>query len=241
MFSDLKRAGFDVLTLYHAEAILTHDLPGLASEMETALLGFSIPAHELIEGGGGEGQGTQRLRRELEARGWKKHTFEITKTVDGVTRESASHIVDHVRRHASFTIALEIEWNNKDPFFDRDLDNFKRLHADGAISLGVIITRGDSLQHSLVDLVCDFAKKNALTSVERLVRFYHPTPRQQAIYNRAAQSADSFEAGWAKAFVADKFGQATTHWAKLEERVKRGVGNPCPLLLIGIPSKVVIV
>jgi hypothetical protein len=29
-------------------------------------------------------------------------------------------------------LALEIEWNN--PFFDRDLENFKRLHANGAIS-----------------------------------------------------------------------------------------------------------
>jgi Restriction endonuclease BglII len=33
-------------------------------------------------------------------------------------------------------VALEIEWNNKDPFFDRDLENFKRLHAEGAISVG---------------------------------------------------------------------------------------------------------
>ena len=24
-------------------------------------------------------------------------------------------------------IALEIEWNNKDPFFDRDLENFKAV------------------------------------------------------------------------------------------------------------------
>lgn len=88
MFSKLKRAGFDVLTLYHAEAILTHDLPGLADELEAVLLGFSVPAQELVEGGGGEGQGTQRLRRELAAKGWDKHTFEITKTVDGVTRES---------------------------------------------------------------------------------------------------------------------------------------------------------
>lgn len=42
-------------------------------------------------------------------------------------------------------LALEIEWNNKDPFFDRDLENFKRLHAEGAISVGVLITRGASL------------------------------------------------------------------------------------------------
>ncbi|WP_436212365.1 BglII/BstYI family type II restriction endonuclease [Bradyrhizobium sp. LjRoot220] len=50
-------------------------------------------------------------------------------------------------------LALEIEWNNKDPFFDRDLENFKRLHADGAISLGIIVTRGSTLQSSMKRLV----------------------------------------------------------------------------------------
>ena len=44
----------------------------------------------------------------------------------------------------------------------------------------------------------------------------------------------------AVSFVSDKFGEATTHWRKLEDRVNRGVGNPCPLLLIGIPINVVI-
>lgn len=40
---------------------------------------------------------------------------------------------------------------------------------------------------------------------------------------------------WARRFVHDKFGRATTHWDKMQERIERGVGNPCPLLLIGIP------
>jgi len=29
------------------------------------------------------------------------------------------------------------------------------------------------------------------------------------------------------------------HWRKLEDRVRRGVGNPCPLLLIGLPASIV--
>jgi len=47
---------------------------------------------------------------------------------------------------------------------------------------------------------------------------------------------DEFVPEWAVRFVRDKFGTATTHWAKLQERIERGVGNPCPLLLIGIPA-----
>lgn len=44
---------------------------------------------------------------------------------------------------------------------------------------------------------------------------------------------------WTDNFVANKFGQATTHWAKLMDRVERRVGNPCPLLLIGLPAAMI--
>ena len=30
-----------------------------------------------------------------------------------------------------------------------------------------------------------------------------------------------------------------TRWGKLEDRVRRGVGNPCPLVLIGLPASIV--
>lgn len=158
--------------------------------------------------------------------------------MDGEERESASHVVDHVKRFKGSTVALEIEWNNKDPFFDRDLENFKRLHADGAISVGAIITRGKSLHEGMRDLMEEFARKNRITTIENLSQFYTPTPRQRKLIEKAAQSL-GFETGWAHVFVSDKFGEATTHWRKLEERVQRGVGNPCPLLLIGIPKAVV--
>jgi hypothetical protein len=75
----------------------------------------------------------------------------VQRTIDGVPKEAQSHEVDHIRAFEGGTVALEIEWNNKDPFFDRDLENFKRLHADGAISLGIIITRSAALQDALRD------------------------------------------------------------------------------------------
>jgi len=138
---------------------------------------------------------------------------------------------------------LEIEWNNKDPFFDRDLENFKRLHAEGAISVGVIITRGTSLQNSMRDLVIRFAKEKGLNSLDDLAALgLTPTPRQRtAIISAVERSSQghAFSQAWATQFVSDKFGAATTHWRKLEDRVHRGVGNPCPLLLIGLPASIV--
>lgn len=241
MLARLKERGFQILALHHAEAILKHDMPEAAVEIEEVLLGIEIPVEELVRGGGGEGELTQRLRKTLtNGFGWRKHNFEIKKIVDGEEKESISHEVDHVKRFETGTFALEIEWNNKDPFFDRDLENFKRLHAEGVISIGSIITRGESLQNALREIFAQFARKHGIADKTALARYYSPTTRQLELIDRAAKAKGSFEDGWAHAFVSDKFGEATTHWRKLEDRVRRGVGNPCPLLLIGIPRDVVV-
>lgn len=240
MFEELMKRGFQVVALHHAEAILIHDMADAVRELEAVLSDARISTEELIRGGGGEGEFTQRLRRALaDGYGWRKHNFEIKKIVDGEEKESISHEIDHVKRFPLGTFALEIEWNNKDPFFDRDLENFKRLHADGVISIGGIITRGETIQDSLREIVAGFARARGLNCIEALAEYYSPTMRQRGLIERAATTRGSFEDGWAHVFVADKFGEATTHWRKLEDRVRRGVGNPCPLVLIGLPRDIV--
>ncbi len=66
------------------------------------------------------------------------------------------------------------------------------------------------------------------------------TQRQSdTLARRAARSNRPFPEVWATLFKADKFGSATTHWAKLEDRLNRGVGNPCPFVAIGLPASIV--
>jgi hypothetical protein len=219
------------------------DFSDVADMIEDVLLGATIPIEEIIQSGGGETKGAQRLRNALRAKGWNKHTFLVERTIDGLPREAQSHEVHHVRAFDAGTVALEIEWNNKDPFFDRDLENFKRLHADGAISLGIIITRGSALQDSLKTLVRRFADENDVNSHNDMERIgLSPTRRQKADVMKRVERARnpiSFRDAWVDNFVSDKFGAATTHWRKLEDRVQRGVGNPCPLILIGLPPNIV--
>jgi Restriction endonuclease BglII len=235
--------GFDLLYVSHADAILAQDFPQATGELERALSDLELPITEIIGSGGGETKFTQRLRRTLAAMNWPKHIFEITKTVDGAAKESTSHEIDHVRRTAKGVVALEIEWNNKDPFFDRDLENFKRLHAEGAISVGVLITRGASLQSSMWEAVRRFASDRDIASFDDLAaNGYTPTPKQRNnVLKRTTRSKDPvpFADAWTDNFVSNKYGQATTHWDKLMHRVHRGVGNPCPLLLIGLPASMV--
>lgn len=243
MFEKLTAAGFDVAIRNHAGAILTVDFPEVADELESALLETRIPVEELVGSGGGEALSTQRLRRRLYEAGWPKHNFDFRLIVDGVETVSNSHEIDHVRRADGGTIALEIEWNNKDPFFDRDLENFQRLHAQSAISVGVLITRGASLQAAMLGLVERCIVKHGFLTEEEMVSAFgmkDRTARQRQAVQRLVDAQTPFAQAFARHFVADKFGAATTHWSKLEDRIRRGVGNPCPLLLIGLPVGVVV-
>lgn len=244
LFEALQAKGFDIIFVSHARSILFGEFPEALSQLGTALLELDLPITEIIGSGGGETKFTQRLRRSLAQLGWKKHEFEIAKVVDGVQRESTSHEVDHVKRVDGVgVIACEIEWNNKDPFFDRDLENFKRLHAEGAISVGILVTRGASLQESLWDTVYRFAQDRKISNYDDLERNgVVPTPKQRKnVLKRVERQANPvpFANAWTDNFVGNKYGQATTHWTKLLHRVDRGVGNPCPLLLIGLPSSIV--
>lgn len=244
MLETLSQLGFELAFHSHAEAILSGDFPDAVGELEVALKNFSIPIEEIIGSGGGVAAGTQRLRNTLHDFGWHKTQFEIKKVINNIERESITHEIDHVKAFMvngqPYNIALEIEWNNKDPFFDRDLENFKRLHAEGAISVGIIITRGSSLQDSLLSLVRRFAIAHNVNSFNDLVQFgINPTLRQREMVNDGVERGKTFQESWTHVFVSDKFGAATTHWRKLMDRVARGVGNPCPLLLIGFPPGII--
>jgi len=114
MFEELAARGFEIHCVSHATAILTGDFPDVIAELEQSLLEVELPITEIIGSGGGEAQGTQRLRRSLSAKHWVKTTFEVKKTIrveDTETpTEAISHEVDHVRTVAGCgRIALEIE------------------------------------------------------------------------------------------------------------------------------------
>lgn len=242
MFQPLLKKGFDVEVRNHAEAILQVDFPDEAQELVSTLLDFSIDLRELIGGGGGESGQTQRLRHAFNDVGWMKHNFIVQTIVDGDEREAKTHEIDHVRVGGNGVVALEIEWNNKDPFFDRDLENFQRLHAQSAISLGIVVTRGSSLQRNVLTRIESWLRKNGLESEADLKRLGigERTENQRVVVDKQVAKGVPFPQAFAKKFVTDKFGTATTHWEKLDARIRRGVGNPCPMVLLGLPDSILI-
>lgn len=126
----------------HAVAILKNDFPDEWDDILSVLASFQLKRSWLEVGGGRKSQISGWIDGELYKRGWTEKGFETQIVVDDQTMESPTHKVDCLKNH----VALEIEWNNKDPFYDRDLNNFRLLFELRAISVGVIITRCDELQ-----------------------------------------------------------------------------------------------
>jgi hypothetical protein len=79
--------------------------------------------------------------------------------------ESPTHKIDCFKG----TVALEIEWNNKDPFYDRDLNNFRLLFELRAIEVGVIVTRGSELQAIFNKLGKGSSYGNSTTHLDKLL------------------------------------------------------------------------
>lgn len=249
MSEKLEIQGYTIEDRRYAGPILASEFPGALAELGEILSRYWITEDEIIGGGGGEASQTQRLRKMLSDVGWVKKNVSTTQTVivadvgansvadtvEPYVLPSESHEIDHVKRFDSGTLALEIEWNNKDPFFDRDLENFRRLHHIGLVAVGIIVTRGPSLRSYLRKI---FVQHYSDASRYKTISDLPGTTAQRKAIFKSMEMGMSLGQAAGKKFFADKYGQATTHWDKLVERVDgRLLGHPCPLLLIGIESQ----
>lgn len=142
------RENYECYEWQHATAILRGDFPQEWEDVMSVLSEFRLRRSWITVGGGSKSQVADAIDGALLARGWVEKKFDTEIHVDEVVHESPTHKVDCFKNR----VALEIEWNNKDPFFDRDLNNFRLLFELRTISVGIIITRCDHLQRLFVEL-----------------------------------------------------------------------------------------
>jgi len=139
---DNLHASYEIHEWRHASAVLVNDFPKEWVEICQVLSAFALRKSRIVVPGGRKSLIAAAIDGPLTDLGWKEREFDTSIVVDGQTRESPTHKVDCFKNK----VGLEIEWNNKDPFFDRDLNNFRLLFELRALSVGVIITRCDELQ-----------------------------------------------------------------------------------------------
>ncbi|MBN8607250.1 MAG: hypothetical protein J0L81_10055 [Caulobacterales bacterium] len=161
----------DVQDLYevhewrNATGVLTTSAPDEWSEILDALRAFRLYRSEITVGGGSRSRIVQRLEQPLTAASWIEKQFRTAIEIDGTSTPSPTHKVDCFKNR----VALEVEWNNKDPFFDRDLNNFRLLFDLRVIDVGVIITRADHLQLIFNDLGRGPSFGNSTTHLSKLL------------------------------------------------------------------------
>jgi hypothetical protein len=227
--------GYEIFFTRFADSIIKDHFQDARNELSHILEKFYVPEDDIIKGGGGLSSITQSLAKLLNQEGWTKKIIESSLHVGSKILPSKSHEVDHYKSFKQGNIGLEIEWNNKDPFYDRDLENFRKVHQMGELSFGIIVTRGVSLQTEL-----QYVYERFLSSLEQLDM---PTLLSKISMSDIAkdkiEKALTLERRSAIKLIAayiygSKFGAATTHMSKLLLRLKRGVGDPCPFILIGI-------
>lgn len=142
LLPEFVREKYEVHEWKHACAILKEDFPEEWNDILSVLKDFRLKKSWITNPGGRKSKVSEFIDGYLYARGWIEKEFRTQVVVDQNAMDAPTHKVDCFRNR----VALEIEWNNKDPFFDRDLNNFRLLFDLRAISVGVIITRCDNLQ-----------------------------------------------------------------------------------------------
>jgi hypothetical protein len=137
--------GWDCYDWRNARTILEYGLPSEWRDIIEVLSAARLPHSELAAKGRNKTETSAAIDSQFYVRGWRERQFETKIVVDGHESESPTHKVDCFKGK----IALEVEWNNKDPFYDRDLNNFRLLFDLRVTDVGVVVTRSTELQRWL--------------------------------------------------------------------------------------------
>jgi Restriction endonuclease BglII len=163
------RATYQIEERHHACSILISDFPEEWNDLITVLRNFVLRRSSVQAKGGRKSPIAQAVDDMFAERHWIEHRFQISVTADGVETLAPTHKVDYFKNR----VAIEMEWNNKDPFFDRDLTSFRLLFELNVVSVGVIITRADELQRVFDELGKGASAGNSTTHMSKLIPKMH--------------------------------------------------------------------
>lgn len=156
---------YEVFQWKHPIPILKNDFHNEWVDILEVLSAYVLRRSDIISPGRNKSPISAYLDGELYKRGWEERKFNVNIDVDNNSMNTPTHKIDCYKNR----IGLEIEWNNKDPFYDRDLNNFRLLHQLNIISVGVIVTRASSLQAIFNQLGKGPSYGNSTTHMDKLI------------------------------------------------------------------------
>ncbi len=172
---------FEVFSYRNAAGILKSSFPEQFENVVTALRNFSI-SKSMIRSPGGSKSEIAKYVDSLFNKGWQEtrisadlhvklfHAQKKSKVLTEYTREGFldGHRIDFVKGK----VALDLEWNSKDQTYDRDLYAFAAFYEAGAIDLGIILTRGSSLDNAFFRSLGKVLKKDGSEGADEVYKKY---------------------------------------------------------------------
>jgi len=155
-FPDDVLQKFEVFSYRNAAGVLASSFPEQFKTLLSVLSEFRITREQIRTPGGSKGPIAQYVDSLfpidwVEARiSADLHVKLLHAKGSGVFRQYVregfldGHRIDFVNGK----VALDLEWNSKDQTYDRDLYAFSAFYEAGAIDVGIILTRGSSLDNA---------------------------------------------------------------------------------------------
>lgn len=155
-FSSKIRSKFEIHSYRNAATILKSSFPEQFSDIITALNTFEITTDMIRLPGGSKGPiATYADTLFTENMGW--HEVRITGDLHVRLLKDKVELSNYIRKgfidghridFLKGRVALDFEWNSKDQTYDRDLYAFSAFYDANAIDVGIIITRGTSMDNA---------------------------------------------------------------------------------------------
>jgi hypothetical protein len=223
------REKYELLSYRNAAVILSESRRAEFDELLEALRKFAISTDMIRKAGGNESDIPKLLTAALRPHNWYETVIQgdlvvrlswrqqmgvskkgkpVSITMSRETKRERyldGHKIDFVKNR----VAFDMEWNSKDQTFDRDLYAFNAFFLSGVIDVGVLVTRGATLDPVLKQLGPALKKDGR---PETKVIKGSQVPRM----------------------THEKYGASTTWWGKLIYRLNAGRNGGCPVLAVGI-------
>ena len=176
---DHLRTKFEIFSYRNAASILNGSFPEQFAEILGVMDALSISKTMIRTPGGSKGPIASyvdtlfgdhweetRISADLHVR--LTHAKQKDRILSQYVREGFldGHRIDFV----SGKVALDLEWNSKDQTYDRDLYAFSAFYEAGAIDVGVILTRGSSLDNAFFRSLGKVLRKDGSDGSEDVVK-----------------------------------------------------------------------
>lgn len=179
IFSNEVRRKFELYSYRNAASVLSRSFPRQFEQITTVLENFQITKAMIREPGGSKGPIAKYVDT-LFTDDWAETRISADLHVKLLHAQRKDEVLKQYTRYGyldghridfvSDRVALDLEWNSKDQTYDRDLYAFSAFYEAGAIDVGVILTRGSSLDNAFFRSLGKVLKKDGTEGTEEVYR-----------------------------------------------------------------------